>query len=493
MSQARLHRTLAPLAVLPMLVAVAPAGATPHGDGLVRVSGASPFPSGCADMERGGFGRGFGDAEAEVSVAVDPSDPEHRVVAWMQDLYAGYTAAVSTDGGRTWRGVTVPGTSTCSGGEHELGVDPWVSIGPDGTAYLSGFSLDLPDPAVPVPVRSRLQVSTSPDGGLTWRRPAVVAGGEAVLHDKPAVTADPRRAETAYLTWTQTATAFGPVSSGVYFARTDDAGSSWSAPQPILSPATPASAAHGSELLVLPGGELVVVATMLPSLIGPTGQHLQHTVVVTRSTDGGRTWSAPTTAVSFDTGDESFHSADDPDSGDELQAPSAFVAADAGPDGAVRLVWRHAVTEERSEVRLATSLDQGRTWTAPRTVAAPDAHVFLPQVAVAGDGTIGIAFHDLRNDVRGDGAFTADVWLLRSTDGTRWHETHLAGPLDLRTAPQRDVPAQGRFVGDYHGLAGTQRGFAAALALPAPYAVVGATDVFSVSLPSRRPARPGRQ
>lgn len=469
--------------------------AHPRPDAPVRVSDASPYEAGCLDVEGAGLGRGFTDAEAEVSLAVHPARPGHLVAAWMQDLYSGYVTATSRDGGRTWGVAVVPGISRCSGGEPELAADPSLGIGPDGTVYLTGFSLDLPHESVPTPIRSRLQVSTSGDGGDSWSQPVVLIDDEVTLHDKPSLTADPLRAGVAHVVWTQESTAFGPLSTGISFVTTRDGGRTWSAPRTVLSPQPPTSIPHGSELLVLSDGSLLVLATMLPGLLPHTGRWLPHTVQAVRSADGGTTWSQPVTVAEFEAGDASFNSGSDPDDGQPVQAPSAFTGADVAPDGTVHVVWRHAVGERSAEIRTSRTSDGGRTWSAARTVTSVGAQVFLPHLAVADDGTVGVSYHDVRRDAPGDDAFTADVWLARSGDGgDTWIEEHLVGPMDLREAPLRDVPAQGRFLGDYHGLVGTDRGFAAALALPAPLAQVGATDVFFVRVEKHAPrTEPGRR
>jgi hypothetical protein len=103
------------------------------------------------------------------------------------------------------------------------------------------------------------------------------------------------------------------------------------------------------------------------------------------------------------------------------------------------------------------------------------AYAFEPAIAVDKHGTVGVIWYDLRNDRPGDAALTADVWLAHSHNrGTSWRQTHVAGPTDLRTAP---LP-QHNYVGEYQGLAGLRRGFAAAFTLPAPQAKDGPTDIF---------------
>jgi hypothetical protein len=86
-----------------------------------------------------------------------------------------------------------------------------------------------------------------------------------------------------------------------------------------------------------------------------------------------------------------------------------------------------------------------------------------------------VTWYDLRNDRPGDGATTADVWFAHSKDrGGSWRQTHVAGPTDIRTGAP---PAQNRF-GEYQGLAGLRKGFAAAFGLAAPQAKNGPTDIF---------------
>lgn len=454
-----------------------PGAALDPAPGLVRVSAASPFAPDCGvDIRAAGFGDGFADTEAEVSLAVDPGDPAVLVAAWMQDLYQGYVTATSTDGGASWTTTPVPGTSTCSGGDYDLAADPWLSIGRDGRTYLAGFSLDLPDEGVPAPHRTRLQVSTSDDAGRSWAAPVVVAAGLGALHDKPAVTAHPTRAGTAYLVWTEESTAFGPLSSGVHLAVTGDGGRTWSEPAPLLAALPPGFIPHGAELLVLPNGTLVVVATLNPTVLPPAGEVLPHTLVATTSGDGGATWSAPVQVAGFATRGPSFASVRDPETGDPIQVPGAFASAAVGPDGMLTVAWRHATADDSAEIRIARSPD-GQHWTAPRVVAS-GTQAFLPATGVAPDGTIGVSWYDFRDDVPGDGPLSTSVRLAQSVDGEHWEEVRLAGPFDLRAAATRRIPAEGRFLGDYHSLVGTSRGFAAAFALPAPYASAGLSDVF---------------
>jgi hypothetical protein len=133
---------------------------------------------------------------------------------------------------------------------------------------------------------------------------------------------------------------------------------------------------------------------------------------------------------------------------------------------------------------VARARDGGRTWTS-NNLPGVRAFAFEPAIAVDAHGTVGVIWYDLRNDLPGDTALTADVWFAHSEDrGASWRQGHVAGPTDLRTAP---LPLH-NYVGEYQGLAGMARGrgFAAIFTLAAPQARDGPTDSFL------RPYRPGR-
>jgi len=75
-------------------------------------------------------------------------------------------------------------------------------------------------------------VSVSKDSGLTWQPPVIVESqpGPAVVPDKEAILADPRRPGFAYLVWAE----YGRTGSSdpsvdqVFFSRSTDGGQTWS-------------------------------------------------------------------------------------------------------------------------------------------------------------------------------------------------------------------------------------------------------------------------
>lgn len=448
---------------------------------VAPVSGASPFVAGCAPDPDQRFGERVEDAEMESHLAANPRNPANLAVAWMQDLFNGLVTAATRDGGRHWTIVPVAGSSACTGGDLDIAADPTLSFGPDGTLYLAGFSLDLPDGDIPVPTRTRLFATTSRNGGFAWAPLVEVTGGYGTLHDMPAIAADPGRACTAYLVWTDEFTAFGPASVGLMFARTDDCGQSWSAPATIFAPTAttaPFSVTMGAKLLVLGDGSLLVVTTALSSLLAHAYPELPDpapsSVVAFRSRDGGATWSSAQHVATFVNGP--FQ---DPETAEKVLHSPFFVSAGVAPDGAVYVAWRQQLTESTADVRLVRSTDHAETWGAPLVVRASGTQMMTPTLAIAPDGTVAVTYYDIRNDALADRALWADFWVSQSRDGgASWQESHVAGPFDLAAAAKMTVPAEGLMVGEYAGLVAVPDGFAASFAMSGAPATAGASDIF---------------
>jgi hypothetical protein len=128
-------------------------------------------------------------------------------------------------------------------------------------------------------------------------------------------------------------------------------------------------------------------------------------------------------------------------------------------------------------VNIARSRDGGRTWTTS-PLPAVSAFAFEPAIAVDSHGTVGVTWQDLRSDRPGDGVLSVDVWFAQSVNrGASWRQCHVAGPFDLLTAPR------GR-LGEYQGLAGLRRGFAAIFTATAPLARNGPSDIFFARIPT---------
>src|SRR5215472_5970138 len=156
----------APALAVSLLLALAP-NASASVSAAVLVSGPSPY-AGCVSSDSGQPGHEYLNGEAEPYVTVDPGNAAKMIGMFHQDRWSdggahGIAGAYSTSGGASWTEVTLPFTSCAPGGlPYQRASDPWVSFGPDGTAYASALSFDRSDG------RNAVSASVSTDGGATW-------------------------------------------------------------------------------------------------------------------------------------------------------------------------------------------------------------------------------------------------------------------------------------------------------------------------------------
>jgi hypothetical protein len=131
---------------------------------------------------------------------------------------------------------------------------------------------------------------------------------------------------------------------------------------------------------------------------------------------------------------------------------SDIVAVSVAPGGVVYVAWQDArfAGGAHDGIALTHSSDGGTTWTPPIEVNADtQAQAFTPTVHVESGGVVTVTYYDLRNDAFAPfGSLLADAWMVTSSDGATFRETHLSGPFDLALAPN----SGGFFVGDYEAL-----------------------------------------
>ncbi len=458
MSHFKHVRVIAPLTVfLVVLTVLATAGtALAHANTvtLVTVSGANPY----ASCTIGGPGKNYPDAEVEPYVSVNPTNSNNLVGVWQQDRWSnggahGLVAGFSTDGGTTWTQSTLP-FSACAGGlGYERASDPWVSFGPDGTAYTVSISFNQSNN------NNAVAAATSRDGGKTWGNLSVIiADNEPTLqffNDKESVTADPTKAGVAYVVWDRLKLPNGKPDANLhtaafngdtYFSKTTNGGLTWSSPQVIVS-------THSRQQTI--ANQVVVdhkTKTLYDffDLITPPFNVTAFKVAFIKSTDGGNTWTKPQIISNLET---VFVS--DPNTGQAIRTGDIIPEPAIDPaSGQLYVVWQDSRFNggHFDEVALSTSVNGGATWSAPIRVNTPHGRpAFTPTVEVNSAEVVGVTYYDFRELAAGN-TFTlpTDYWFTTSSDhgGSFTTETHIAGPFDMLTAPNAD----GFFVGDYEGL-----------------------------------------
>jgi hypothetical protein len=430
-------------------------------------------------------GRNYRNAEVEPQVALFQN---HAIAMWHQDRWSGgggngIGVGVSSDGGATWAASAMP-WSKCEAGtpapltNYFRNSDPWVSFGPDGTAYASALAFNI---LVPNWANS-VVVATSTNFGAKWDNVGEIPGSAftqfAQSTDKNSTTADPATPGTAYTVWDtlieptdnpddnpHTASYTGPA----YFSKTVDGGKTWSQAQIIIS------TKQRQQTI----GNIVVVDTSTTPhtlfdfanlIVSPNtpkqGTRSNQQLAFVKSTDGGATWTQPQIIGAFNS--LGVH---DPNTGAALRTGDGLEEVAIDPSsGQLYVVWQSSTNYGKNvqqssgawddEILAITSKDHGQTWTAPSVVhhLASGLPTYTPTVAV-NNGKVAVTYYDNRNLAAGQtDRLPTDYWVSYSSDGVNFgDEQHIAGSFDSMTAPV----ARGFFLGDYEGLQPSGSGFKA--------------------------------
>ncbi len=294
---------------------------------LVTVSSTDPY-TGCAND--GQTGTVTKDAEVEPQVAVNPHTAGNIIGAWQQDRWSnggahGLLAGFSTDGGKTWGESQLPFSGCVTGSNPVLdpftgtpynrASDPWVSIGPDGTAYAVALAATESTVSGGGNNDTGVAAATSTDGGKSWGNARLVKSDQGTspvfefthfFNDKESVTADPIHAGTAYVVWDRlTAPSHSPDAAlrahafrgPAWFSKTTDGGKTWTGTRAIFDPGQN-SQTIGNVIVVNPRtGALYDFFEQFQTTGSPKFTPRGFSVGFVSSPDGGTTWSGPTTVA----------------------------------------------------------------------------------------------------------------------------------------------------------------------------------------------------
>ena len=266
--------------------------------------------------------QGRGQSQNETSVSVDPNNPDHLVASYNDYRRGDGTCGVSysLNGGRTWADTTTPNGFTrgdFAGTAREYwqaGGDTSVAWDTKGNVYLSCQQFNRGSAVSPNPDQSSAfyVFRSTHTQGASFNFPgrAVAtnndtAGAGNVLLDKQLLTVDNNKgskyADRVYVTWTT----FAADGTGyIYEAYSKDYGETFSAPVLVSkntrlcgnsfrlpTPQGGCNQNQDSQPFVGTDGTLYVVYNNFNNVV--TGPDNRNQVLLSRSTNGGASFSAP--------------------------------------------------------------------------------------------------------------------------------------------------------------------------------------------------------
>ena len=385
---------------------------------------------------------GMETAQNETTIAINPGDMknvvgganDYRLYEPSEDRYDSsggfYT---STNGGSTWSAGILPGLvrgDTAAPGPYESAGDPAVAAGPPGTFWYSTIAFDRTDNA------NSVAASRSTDGGKTWTSSFVfqtsAAAGATLFNDKEWIAADPINSNVAYVTWSEVfSNAHGVTTSSVIvISKTVDGGATWSPPLQVSRFEKNSS---GSVVFVDASGTIRVTFETTAS-----GHNW---VAYATSTDGGATFNTRLLSMIADI---------------PSPLPGATYRTDSFPGFAIdgsslHIVWSNW-TGTNAVVLYIRSTDGGATWSAPVTISGTSGNQFFPWVGSGGGKVYATWF----NQPPG-GADTYSISGAASTDGGASWSAPVAVSNAVSDASQGNrfgyPTCSASFIGDYSGIA----------------------------------------
>ena len=500
MSHFKHFRVIAPLTVFLVVLTVVATigGGLVRAASLVLVSGPSPY-TGCSTLKQSGTN--FLNAEVEPYVAVNPATVGtanvNLIGAWQQDRWSnggarGLVAGFSSNGGATWGETELP-FNFCAGAgalNYDRASDPWVSIGPDGTAYAVSISVTLASSTTGRPAGTAVGVATSTTGGATWTNTQTIIadpGTVEFFNDKESVTANPTTAGVAYVVWDRLVQPNGnPVADlhtqaftgPTMFSKTTNGGVTWSAPR-IIVDTRERQQTIANQVVVDPrNGTLYDFFNLIERFNHQFATREFNQVAFIKSTDGGNTWTKPNVIATLGS-----VGVTDPNTGQLIRTGDIVPEPAIDPaTGQLYVVWQDSRFNggHFDEVALSTSTNGGATWSTPIQVNTNTPSTrpgFTPQVTVNSNGTVGVSYYDFRSLGSETSTLPTDYWFRTLTPTlSLGSETHIAGPFDMKTAP---LTTTGFFVGDYEGLTNVGKTFEPFFVQANSGNTANRTDVFT--------------
>jgi hypothetical protein len=382
------------------------------------------------------------DALSEVSIDVNPTNPDNQVIVGHDAGLVTMNTFYTMDGGLTWTPVVIDNAT--DGLTSTFRFDPTVAFDDDGNVYV-GYGART---ANPTGGNQRVVVvCRSTDGGASYPRCTNISTtadiGTLPGNDKWHLATGPDPSspsqQNVYIAWTQNITEATGLDQRIVVSRSIDGGATFSAPVIINDPSIAGS--RSGNLFADPA-------------VGPLGELYvawhdidAGQVWIDRSFDGGLTFGTDVLVTNSTAGFKTSIPAQ-PDRGVGVM-PTIDTDRSGGPyDGRIYLAYSDLGAGGGADfnVLVMSSSDGGVTWTAP-VIVHDDGGTnsqFLPWLDVDQQtGQVVSVWYDARNDVNNK---KVEVFLAASDDGgVTWRPNVLVSdsPSDM------SVDNSSRYLGNF--------------------------------------------
>ena len=404
-------------------------------------------------------------SQNETPLAVDPANPNIMLSGsndW--EFNDGCGMYVSVDGGATWTGALpegyLPGVTKFTNnpdvpgaGAYDAGGDPAVAFSPDGTkAYFVCQAFDF---TPPFQIQLLLNRGTVTRTGITWETTGLTPistwngngktrGGNGQFPDHESIHVD--ASGRIYVTWAQFDGLKG-THSPVLVATSTDGGQTFSGPVKVTGGNIRNN--QDQRIVTAPNGDAYL--TFDNGVQGGKGTVLY----VSKSTDGGATWSTPI----------QFAALNDPVcifppfcfniSGGQFRAGGTYPspAFDALRN---RLVVAYAdINPLFGQIYVTSASASDLTdWTAPVAIAPAAADQFAGELGIAPNGRYDVSFNDREYTLNQ----LVDLTYATSSDaGATWSHFRVSTAgfdPSLWGVPSSTAPFR-PFIGDYNAIVST--------------------------------------
>jgi hypothetical protein len=401
----------------------------------------------------------------ETWAEINPTDP-NNVIVGAKDLDPAASAKcvwngvfVTHDGGKTWKDVHIGGTyasrdPTSPFYGYACNTDPDFQFTKDGAVHygveMYGFlspnsgGLAGGTPAGGLADGFKILLATSHDGGDTWPDVITYQPDLLVTTDYSRMTVDP--VSQAIIE------AIGSDGGGRCHILTSRDGGKTADPfvEVVTQYGAPCNSGAGTAIAVSPKGTVVLVGGQVgdqgtPVGVPGSGGDGNAQPIVVRSTDDGRTWLDANPGFTYKP-IPAFNES-------KYREGSAIELAydlTSGPNKGVLYATYAAAGRDEADIYVRSSKDDGKTWSDPVMVNSDPAgsHQWMPNVAVAGDGSVHVFYMDKQFDPQHK---LIDITHAVSLDGGKTWTTERVSTLSYDGDLGRHQDGF-PFIGDYLGV-----------------------------------------